>query len=101
MDWRRILEENEQFAPSPDLLIFLDLSVEESLKRIEGRGISADSFEQVEALERVRNIYHSLLEQRPGTLWLDAREPTDVVSDRAFRVIAKVRGRNVYSGIAS
>lgn len=100
MDWRRIIEENEQFAPSPDLLIFLDLSVEESLKRIGGRGGLADSFEQVGTLERVRHIYHTLLAQRSGTVWLDAREPADVILDRAIREVVQVRGGIAHLGIA-
>ena len=90
-DWHRILVENEQFAPDPDVLIFLDLSVEESLKRIHGRGESTDSFEQAGALERVHDIYHSLLVQRPGTVWLDARESAAQVLDRALRVIVPAR----------
>ncbi|MSU34490.1 MAG: dTMP kinase [Pedosphaera sp.] len=91
-DWRHILDENEQFAPNPDLLIFLDLSVEESLKRIGKRGGTADSFEQAGALERVRDIYHSLLAKRLGTVWLNAQEPADVVLDRAIREVVQIRG---------
>ncbi len=91
LDWRRILDENEQFAPDPDLTIFLDLSVEESLKRVCERGDFANSFEQAEALERVRAIYHSLLARRPGTVWFDARELAGRVLERAFRVVVEVR----------
>ena len=48
---------NEAFAPPPDALLLLDLPVEESLKRIQTRGIASDDFERPSTLKRVREIF--------------------------------------------
>lgn len=69
----------------PDLYVLLDLSVEESLKRLAGRPAEADRFEREQKSfhERVRASY---LEQSKaggdGWLTLDAsRKPADLMND--------------------
>ena len=39
LDWRAILEQNEAFAPEPDLVALLDLDPDLSLARIGERGL--------------------------------------------------------------
>lgn len=55
----------------PDLNVLLDLSVEESLKRLKGRGQEIDRFEQEDQAfhERVRRSYLKMAEQAPAQ-WL-------------------------------
>ncbi len=57
----KIRMENEEFAPVPDLLFLLELSVDESLKRITGkRGDVTDAFETREYLLKVQRIFEQL-----------------------------------------
>jgi thymidylate kinase len=46
--------------PEPDAYIFIDISAEEAMKRIEGRGAQKEHFEKKEFLEKIRNNYLSL-----------------------------------------
>jgi dTMP kinase len=57
-----IRRQNEAFAPTPDLLLILDLDVDAALERIGARGDSANEFEKRENLERCREIFLSLKE---------------------------------------
>jgi len=55
----------------PDLYVLLDLTVEESMKRLEGRGEEADRFEREakEFHQKVREAYLALAKQDPAR-WL-------------------------------
>jgi dTMP kinase len=46
--------------PEPDAYIFIDISAEEAMKRIEVRGAQKEHFEKKEFLEKIRNNYLSL-----------------------------------------
>jgi dTMP kinase len=58
-----IRRQNEAFAPTPDLLLILDLDVDAALERIGARGDSANEFEKRENLERCREIFLSLKDE--------------------------------------
>lgn len=58
-----IRRKNEVFAPSPDLLLILDLEVDTALQRIGSRGDTANEFEKRENLERCREIFLSLKDE--------------------------------------
>ena len=58
-----IRRKNEAFAPTPDLLLILDLEVDTALQRIGSRGDTANEFEKRENLERCREIFLSLKEE--------------------------------------
>ncbi len=53
----QILEDNEAFAPKPDLLFILDLPVETSAARIGQRGQGRDAFESTATLIRCREVF--------------------------------------------
>ena len=59
-DPQEIRRVNEEFAPQPDLLLHLDLSVDDALARVGGRDGSANEFEQREALQGCSDVFHSL-----------------------------------------
>jgi dTMP kinase len=65
-----ILQENERFAPQPDLLIVLDVSPEIGLLRIAERGDKPNKFENMESLDRARQIFNHI--QRPYKVTIDA-----------------------------
>lgn len=54
---------NESFAPAPDILFILDLSVDAALHRIGSRGDQANEFEQREALQFCRDTFLSVREE--------------------------------------
>lgn len=62
-DPQMILALNEAFAPTPDLVLLLDLEPESALARVHARGGGTDAFEKLEELRAVRRIFLEL--QRP------------------------------------
>lgn len=57
---QQIRQENEVFAPQPDILIILDLPVDKALARIGVRDGEANEFEQRESLQYCRDMFLSL-----------------------------------------
>ncbi len=51
-----------RFAKKPDLMIFLDVDIEESFKRMSGR--SREIFENKDILEKVKKKYYEVIEKR-------------------------------------
>jgi len=56
-DPEKIVEDNEVFAPRPDLLFIIQGSLDESFRRIERGRDSFSSFEKRDYLEKVRKIF--------------------------------------------
>ena len=88
-DPAEIRRRNEAFAPQPDLLLILDLSVESAHSRIGARGDTANEFEQRDTLSRCREIFLSLRDE-PFACVIDA-EPSlnEVTADILSVVTAK------------
>ena len=88
-DPAEIRRRNEAFAPQPDLLLILDLSVESAHGRIGARGDTANEFEQRDTLSRCREIFLSLRDE-PFACVIDA-EPSlnEVTADILSVVTAK------------
>ena len=63
-DHDEIRRMNEAFAPVPDLLLILDLDVDLALQRIGARGDTANEFEKRESLQRCRDIFLSLADEK-------------------------------------
>ena len=59
-DVQRIREQNEAFAPVPDLAFWLDIPVELSMQRIAERGQGTDAFEKRSFQEAVARIYAAM-----------------------------------------
>lgn len=73
-----ILQENEKFAPQPDLLIVLDVAPEVGLERIRLRGDEPNKFETIESLKRARDLFNHI--QRPYKFVIDAHTGIEIVS---------------------
>ena len=56
-DPKKIIEDNEAFAPRPNLLFIIQGSLDESFKRIEQGRDGFSSFEKRDYLEKVQNIF--------------------------------------------
>ncbi len=59
-DVEEIRRRNEAFAPAPDMAIWLDIPVQEALRRVQNRGREKDAFEQANFLEAVARIYATM-----------------------------------------
>lgn len=77
-DPEKILAQNEQFAPQPDLLILLDVDPERSLERVRTRGDIPNEFERESALREIRKIFLSI--SRPYLVRIDASVGAEEVS---------------------
>jgi len=60
LDPLHIRHQNESFAPKPDLLFVLEVSIEESLRRIGVRDGQGNDFEGRENLEQCRAIFKKM-----------------------------------------
>jgi dTMP kinase len=81
-----IRRRNEAFAPQPDLLLILDLSVESAHGRIGARGDTANEFEQRDTLSRCREIFLSLRDE-PFACVIDAELSLNVVTADILSVV--------------
>jgi dTMP kinase len=59
LDINEIKQKNEEIAPKPDLIIYMDIAPEKAIKRVTRRG-KPDRFEDIGYLRRVREIFLSL-----------------------------------------
>ena len=57
LDPVKIIKDNEVFAPQPDCVFIIQVSLDESFRRIEQGRDSVSAFEKREYLEKVRNIF--------------------------------------------
>lgn len=95
-DVERIIAANEAIAPVPDLILWMDIAVEESLRRIHGRGDAPNEFEAREALEKTRAIY-TALHARGGrpSVRIDASPDLRTVCAEALRVFTEAALRKI------
>ncbi len=77
-DMGKIIEQNKQFAPPPDIVFLIDVDVETALDRIQrNRDQEAKLFEKREFLQKVRDNYLKLKE--PNIQVIDGTLPVDQV----------------------
>jgi dTMP kinase len=79
LDVESILQQNEAFAPQPDVLVFLDLDVDLAMERIRRRGVpGSNTFEKEDDLRKSAAIFRSIA--RPYKLTVRADDPPEVVT---------------------
>ncbi|MDD5350654.1 MAG: dTMP kinase [Chthoniobacteraceae bacterium] len=95
-DVGQIIAANEAIAPVPDLILWMDIDVSESLARIHGRGDIPNGFEARESLEKTRAIYTAMHERgdRPSVR-IDASRDLRTVSADALRVFTDTALRKI------
>ncbi len=87
LDPEAIRKANEAFAPIPDLVIIMELSPEEAVRRIRhGRGQDLNNMEELEYLERVSRIFAALTD--PFVRRIDASMPEKDIEDAVMRMIS-------------
>jgi dTMP kinase len=82
LDRAQVLAANLAFAPEPDVLLILDLSVPDALARIRARGLAQDDFEKADTLTSVRECLLSFGSLSFASV-LDASESVERVTARA------------------
>lgn len=87
IDTKEIFELNS-FAPKPDMAFILDIRPEMAVERIHRRR-SADYFEELEYLKKVRNIFLSMRE-RPEVRIIDSSGDRDSVRREIISEIEKI-----------
>jgi dTMP kinase len=85
-DPAEIRRRNEAFAPQPDLLLILELSIESAHGRIGSRGDTVNEFEQRDTLTRCREIFLSLRNE-PFARVIDAEPSLNEVSADILAVV--------------
>ncbi len=84
-DSEEIRRLNEEFAPPPDLALWLDIPVDLALLRVQGRGQQTDAFEQKEFLQAVARVYSNM--NMPWWHRVDATGSTEDVQAKIQRVL--------------
>ena len=83
---------NEEIAPKPDLVILLDVDPEKGVERIKNRGDRPNEFEDMEYLQKVREIFLSVKDD--NVIVVDAnRELDEVKRDVLNVVLSRLRSR--------
>ncbi len=85
IDPEKILTENREFAPAPDLIFLLEIPVEVSLSRIDAGRSGFSAFEDKAYLEKVQLIYQSLAD--PAIHRLDGRAPRDELHHQIVSIV--------------
>lgn len=84
---KEVLEHNETNYPIPDLVLLLDLPVETGQKRIRVRGDQPNSFEDVTAQEKIRELFLKLPGQSQArSVTVDASVPWRDVSKECLNL---------------
>jgi dTMP kinase len=96
---RLLLRAQLAASPSPDLVLWLDLPVGESLARVRARG-KRSVLERRRTLSRARRTYESLRRSESWTR-LDAREPPEALAESAMLLLRprlRIRARSSRGG---
>lgn len=83
LDPEDILDRNAVFAPTPDLVVVLDVAPEVGLARVRERGDKANTFEQLELLEASRSVFRTLTGDHIA--FVDGTMPVEVVTRTILR----------------
>ncbi len=85
-DFKELLILNETIAPTPDLIIYFDLSVDMAVKRLKERGKAFSIFEREDRLTRIAENYRRLLPLFK-TYKVDASKPLERVIDEVSKLV--------------
>jgi len=86
LDFKKIKEDNEKFAPLPDMVFLLDCPVEVALQRIRSnRDNNFTNFEKKEYLKKVREMYNSFNDE--NIIRIDASQNLDEVIKIVYDLI--------------
>ena len=82
------LREINKFAVKPDLTFYLDIEVEEAIKRMGSK--SRDIFENREMLHKIRENYIRIISPKSGVIILDSSKPVEEVFKQVIQEVSKL-----------
>ncbi|AEH06120.1 dTMP kinase [Methanothermococcus okinawensis] len=86
-----------QFAKKPDILIFLDVDVEESFKRMNGK--NKEIFENKEMLNKVRAKYYEIIKKRlfePKYGYIKINTTGKSIEEVHDNILTELREKNIF-----
>ncbi|MBN1882688.1 MAG: dTMP kinase [Deltaproteobacteria bacterium] len=89
LEIERIRSENEAFAPTPDLLLFLDVPVATGLDRISKNRRGVTAFETRGYLTRVREIFLDTVSSLEYAVVIDGTLPPDQVFEACLSAVRR------------
>jgi dTMP kinase len=90
IDPERIRIENEAFAPVPDRVFYISITVAEGLRRISDNRGGFTSFEKEEYLNRVKEIFDGRITCLPFVISVDGMRAHDAVFDEIKAMAAEL-----------
>lgn len=85
LDIEEIKRRNEEIAPKPDLVILLDVDPKKGVERIKNRGDHPNKFEDLEYLQKVRDIFLSIKDD--NIVLVDANRELEEVKKDVLNVV--------------
>jgi dTMP kinase len=85
LDTKSIQEQNEVFAPPPDLLLLLQIAPEDSLERVRKRS-APNEFEKLDYLKQVAAVFDHM--QFPYLRRIDATQTIDLMHQQIWQAVA-------------
>lgn len=84
MDWLKDLNKNFRL---PDITFLFQLSPEECIKRIAGRGSDFELFEKSDKLEKIWGNYEKIAAEFPNIRLVNANRPIEEISEEIWTVV--------------
>ncbi len=83
----KIMEENVEFAPVPHLVVFIDITVDECMRRIKKGRDSFSPFEKREYLEEVKEIFDRTVTPLPFVAKVDGMKTEESVFEEMVKLV--------------
>jgi dTMP kinase len=88
IDPKKLIADNELFAPEPDLLVVIDVEPKLGLARIRTRGDRANHFEKTETLIKARQIFLDI--EKPYKIVIDGNQTPEEIKVQIVRRLSDV-----------
>ena len=89
LDMNVLIDLNKEFL-LPDATVVVDVSPENCVKRIEGRGEEKEFFEQVEKLRKVNEVYKKLPGMFENVHMVNGEQPMETVFEEVKNIVKKL-----------
>ena len=89
LDINVLIDLNQVFL-LPDVTVIVDVSPENCVKRIEGRGEKKEFFEQVEKLRKVNEVYKKLPAMFDRVHAVNGEQPMETVFEEVKNIVKKL-----------
>jgi dTMP kinase len=93
IDWLRKINEK---SITPDLTFIIDTPPRICIRRIRKQRFHIELYEEIEKLEKIREIYHELAKEETNTFLIDGNRPVESVSAEIFK---KVNDLKILKGL--